>query len=151
MNCANCLTSLNTDARFCPTCGMAVGSTAAPAPAAPAVQAAPVAPNQVPQEPAPVYQPAYTPAPISTNGLAIASMVLGLTGVSIVALVLGYIARKQIRQSNGRQEGSGFATAGIVLGWIGTVLGTIVVIVYIVFIAWAVQNDPSFFDDGTYY
>ena len=153
MNCANCLTSLNPDARFCPTCGMAVGSTAAPAPAAPVAAPAPVAPNQVPAEAAPAYQPMYAaaPAPTSTNGLAIASLVLGLTGISIVALVLGYIARKQIRQSNGRQDGSGFATAGIVLGWIGTVLGTILVIAYIALIAWAVQNDPTFFDSNTYY
>lgn len=150
MNCANCLTALNSEARFCPTCGMAVGSNQTAAqPPAPSVSTAPM---QVPAEPAPTYQPQYTPAPAkSTNGLAVASLVLGLTGVSIVALVLGYVARKQIRQSNGSQEGSGFATAGIVLGWIGTVLGLIVFVAWIAFIVMAVQHDPNFFNDGTYY
>ena len=58
------------------------------------------------------------------NGLAIASMVLGiiwLWGVgSILALIFGYRAKRQIRQSNGTEGGGGMATAGIVLGWVGT-------------------------------
>jgi hypothetical protein len=51
--------------------------------------------------------------------------VLGLVGWvmcgvgSVVAVVLGYIARSQIKQSWGRQTGSGMATAGIVLGFVG--------------------------------
>jgi hypothetical protein len=57
------------------------------------------------------------------NGLAIASMVLGIVwlyGVgSILALVFGYQARKQINRS--AQRGAGMATAGIVLGWVGLV------------------------------
>ncbi len=56
-----------------------------------------------------------------TNGFAIASMVLGIVWVwwigSILALVFGYVAKSQIRQTG--QGGSGMATAGIVLGWIG--------------------------------
>lgn len=59
----------------------------------------------------------------TTNGKAIASMVLGLLwlwGVgSVIALALGYSSRRQIEQSSGTQEGAGFAVAGIVLGWIG--------------------------------
>jgi uncharacterized membrane protein YeaQ/YmgE (transglycosylase-associated protein family) len=150
MNCSNCLSALTAEARFCPTCGMAVGAPAvAPAPA---VAAAPVAQQQVPVEVPPVYQQQYAaPAPKQTNGLAIASLVLGLTGISIVGLVLGYVARKQIRESNGRQDGSGFATAGIVLGWIGTILGVLLIAAYVVFIVWAVQSDPHFFDSDVYY
>lgn len=57
----------------------------------------------------------------TTNGLAIASMVLGIVWVywigSILALVFGYVARKQIRERN--QNGDGMAIAGIVLGWVG--------------------------------
>jgi len=56
-----------------------------------------------------------------TNGFAIASMVLGIVWVwwigSVLALVFGYVAKSQIRQTG--QSGSGMATAGIVLGWIG--------------------------------
>jgi hypothetical protein len=58
-----------------------------------------------------------------TNGFAIASMVLGIIWIywigSILALVFGYIARGQIRRSQGAQSGDGMAIAGIVLGWIG--------------------------------
>ena len=58
-----------------------------------------------------------------TSGLAIASMVLGILWLwwigSILALVFGYRAKRQIRDSGGAQGGAGMATAGIVLGWIG--------------------------------
>jgi hypothetical protein len=61
------------------------------------------------------------PAPQSTNGMAIASLVLGILWLywigSILALVFGYMARKQIRERG--EGGAGMATAGIVLGWIG--------------------------------
>lgn len=57
-----------------------------------------------------------------TNGLAIASLVLGLIGMGvghIFALVFGYRARRQIDASRVGQRGRGLAIAGIVLGWIG--------------------------------
>jgi hypothetical protein len=61
--------------------------------------------------------------PRSTNGLAIAAMVLGIVWVywvgSILALIFGYIAKGQINASAGRQGGKGMAIAGIVLGWVG--------------------------------
>ena len=56
-----------------------------------------------------------------TNGLAIASLVLGilwLYGIgSILALVFGYVALNQIKRRN--ENGRGLAIAGTVLGWIG--------------------------------
>jgi hypothetical protein len=62
----------------------------------------------------------YAP-PQRTNGLAIASMVLGILWLywigSILALVFGYTAKKQIRERG--EAGGGMATAGIVLGWVG--------------------------------
>lgn len=65
---------------------------------------------------------AVAPYP-STSGLAIASMVLGILWIywigSIVALVLGYLSLREIRQSPQRIDGKGMAIAGIVLGWIG--------------------------------
>lgn len=58
-----------------------------------------------------------------TNGLAIASMVLGIVWIywvgSVLALVFGYTARRQIDESDGREGGRGMAIAGIVLGWVG--------------------------------
>jgi hypothetical protein len=68
------------------------------------------------------YQPyqAAAPAMPKTNGLAIASLVLGLVWVywigSILAIVFGAIAIKQINQSRGWQTGKGMAIAGLVLG-----------------------------------
>ena len=62
----------------------------------------------------------YAP-PQRTNGMAIASMVLGILWLywigSILALVFGYVAKKQIRERG--EAGGGMATAGIVLGWVG--------------------------------
>lgn len=77
------------------------------------------------QQPPPGYQQQYGypgyPQAAGTNGMAIASMVLGILWLywigSILALVFGYVAKSQIRQTG--QSGSGMATAGIVLGWIG--------------------------------
>ncbi|MBA3267589.1 MAG: DUF4190 domain-containing protein [Acidimicrobiia bacterium] len=62
-------------------------------------------------------------------------MVLGIIWIywvgSILALVFGYIARKQIRERS--ESGDGMAIAGIVLGWIG--VGTLeLVIVFAIII-----------------
>jgi hypothetical protein len=60
-----------------------------------------------------------------TNGMAIASLVLGIVWLggigAVLALIFGMKARKQIDWSNGTQGGRGMATAGIVLGIIGIV------------------------------
>ncbi len=70
----------------------------------------------------PVYQPVYAPAP-KPNGLAIASLVLGILWIywigSILALVFGMVGKSQIDKSGGMQSGRGMAIAGIVLGWVG--------------------------------
>jgi hypothetical protein len=58
-----------------------------------------------------------------TNGSAIVAVVLGVlwfAGIgSVLALVFGYRARREIKNSGGSQKGSGLATVGIILGWIG--------------------------------
>jgi hypothetical protein len=67
-----------------------------------------------------------------TNGSAIVSVVLGVlwfAGIgSLLALVFGYRARREIKNSAGSQKGSGLATAGIILGWIGIAILAIVVV-----------------------
>ena len=74
-----------------------------------------------------------------TNGMAIASMVLGILWLywigSILALVFGYMAKRQIRDSGGTQAGSGMATAGIVLGWIGMAALAVTIVAAIVIAA----------------
>jgi Domain of unknown function (DUF4190) len=72
----------------------------------------------------PAFQTPYPGYPVArraTNGLAIASLVLGILWIywlgSILALVFGYIALSQIKERN--ESGRGMAIAGTVLGWIG--------------------------------
>ena len=55
-----------------------------------------------------------TPRP---NLFAVASLVLGLTAGSLFAVIFGHVARSQIRRS--KETGSGFAAAGLVLGYLG--------------------------------
>jgi hypothetical protein len=71
-----------------------------------------------PPEGAPAYS---TP----NSSLAIISLVAGILGLtffpligSIVAIITGYMAKKEIRASAGALSGDGLATAGLVLGWI---------------------------------
>lgn len=65
-------------------------------------------------------QPAQTAA---TNGLAIASLVLGILWLywlgSLLAVVFGHIALGQIRRAGGRQSGRGLALVGAILGGVG--------------------------------
>jgi hypothetical protein len=79
----------------------------------------------------------------TTNGFAIAAMVLGIVWVywigSILALVFGYTAKRQIDESNGAQGGRGMAVAGIVLGWIG--VGTLAIVIVIAIIGAATGNN----------
>jgi hypothetical protein len=87
----------------------------------------------------PLPAPGYGPAPQasgfvpvnSTNGLAIASLVLGILWLfwlgSLVGLILGLVALKQIKSRN--QGGRGIAIAGVVLGILGLVLFVVLLIV----------------------
>ncbi len=59
----------------------------------------------------------------TTNGFAVASLVLGIVWLwslgSILALVFGYLGKSQIDASPQTESGRGMAIAGIVLGWVG--------------------------------
>lgn len=111
--------------------------TAAPAPPAPGWWLASDGQWYPPQVQAPAGYMAYATAPRapSTNGMAIASMVLGILWLywigSILALVFGYVAKGQIKASGGAQSGEGMATAGIVLGWIGVGILSLIVVIAI--------------------
>lgn len=70
---------------------------------------------------------------VPTSSLAIISLIAGILGLSlfpilgsVVAVITGPMARREIRESGGTLGGDGLATAGLVLGWIGiglTVIG----------------------------
>jgi hypothetical protein len=88
--------------------------------------------HPVGQPGAPAGSSAYAESP-RTNGMAVASLVLGILWFwwigSILALIFGYVGKSEIERSNGRQTGRGLAIAGIVLGWIGVAGGIITIIV----------------------
>jgi len=111
----------------------------------------PMYPVSDPVYSAPPQQYGYGGPPMrSTNGLAIASLVLSLAGLvtcgiaSLIGAILGHVAKKQIRERG--EDGSGMATAGIVIGWIVVVLAVIGAILYVLFIVWAINESAT----GTY-
>jgi hypothetical protein len=90
----------------------------------------------VPPPPAPSPARPSVPA-VPTSGMAIASLVLGIGGLtvlpllgSIVAIILGYMARRDIRQRPAEVSGDGLARAGIVLGWIAVGLAVMGLLVF---------------------
>jgi hypothetical protein len=140
--CASCGTPVRGGTNFCEKCGspIAIGSAPEAVPSAHAQPAygAPPPPPPPPAAPAPgTYPPPSYPAPgyptpgyagpppavAPSNGFSIASLVLGIVWVfgvgSILAVIFGFVARKQIRESGGRQSGGGLALAGIILGFVG--------------------------------
>jgi Domain of unknown function (DUF4190)/Domain of unknown function (DUF1707) len=70
--------------------------------------------------------PALPSAPARTNPLAVGSLACGIGQVflgplpTIPAIVLGHMARREIRRTG--EDGKGLATAGLVLGWTGAAL-----------------------------
>lgn len=109
----------------------APGGPPEPVPTAPVPPApVPPAPPGYPYAPPPGFPPA-APYPVrpKTNGLALASMILGILGITIglcllffpvmpiLAVVFGHIGLGQIRKTGG--AGRGYAIAGLVTGYIG--------------------------------
>lgn len=96
-------------------------------------------PTQPPPSPSPQGQPPqqwYPPRP-QTNGMAVASMVLGIVGMftfplfmipNILAVVFGFVGRSQIdRAPPHTMGGRGMAIAGIVLGFVGIALFALII------------------------
>jgi hypothetical protein len=77
-------------------------------------------------------QPGGTPYALPNSTLALVSLITGILGLtfvpligSIVAVITGPMAQKEINESHGTLGGEGLAKAGIILGWIGIGLGII--------------------------
>jgi len=93
--------------------------------------------TDLPAAQAPVPRPAATVTPLArTNGLAVASLACGLAQfafgplATIPAIVLGHMARSQIRRTG--EQGAGLALAGLVLGWGAVILGIVLIAVGLV-------------------
>ena len=76
-----------------------------------------------------------------TSNLAVTSLVAGILGWTlvpllgtIVAIVTGHMARKEIRASGGRMDGDGLAIGGLVLGWVSAALWVVGVLVFFLFL-----------------
>lgn len=89
--------------------------------------------NAPPPPPGGTYgapQPAYGGQPQQNSVMAILSLVTGIVGIcctgwfvfSIAAVVLGFLGKKETAAG---KKGGGMATAGLVLGIIGIVLGVL--------------------------
>ncbi|QEG20546.1 hypothetical protein MFFC18_03950 [Mariniblastus fucicola] len=83
--------------------------------------------SQYPEAEYATQQKGYHQGPKSTSGLAIGSLVLGVSSfictifTGAIAIILGIIALSKISSSNGRLAGNGLAIAGIVTGALGCV------------------------------
>lgn len=71
-----------------------------------------------------------TPRP--TSSTAIISVIAGVLGLtlfpligSVIAVITGAMARREIQMTAGAIEGEGLATAGLILGWVGVGLSAI--------------------------
>jgi hypothetical protein len=90
-------------------------------------------------------QPAWRP----TNQLAIASLACAAAQVlipiltAIPAIILGHMARRQIRMTG--ENGDGLALAGLIIGYAGVVIGLIGLIVFLSFLARINQQAPGGF------
>ncbi len=146
MKCPSCGGLIEeSDAPFCPFCGMQIRTSSAGKPAQ-RINTAIDAPTSIPSSnpPSATGMASYAPGvygtstpPISTA--ATISLVFGILGwftapviFSIIAIVAGYRARREIEESSGRLGGSGRATAGIIMGVIQLALFVFACLVFAV-------------------
>ena len=120
MFCNQCGNNNPDDNRFCGNCGQALGTeTSATSPSA--------------------YPPMPPGVPLPdarTDGKAVASLILGILGVTIFtvfaglpAIILGHISYSNIKKSMGRLKGSGMAIAGLVMGYLSVVSIPLILII----------------------
>ena len=89
--------------------------------------------------PSPAASTTMVTSPAKTNGLAIASLACGLAQfgfgplATIPAIVLGHMARSQIKRTG--EQGAGLALAGLILGWGAVILAILLVAVGLVIAA----------------
>jgi hypothetical protein len=147
--CEKCAAENPDDAGFCSVCGHNLAHIDEGQAGIVRIIPPPGASERSSQEALADKSVAYGPHPvvvsINNNGKAIASLVLGIFGIascpilgSIIALILGYQARREIAASSGWQTGDQLAKAGVILGWIGIAIYVVLFIVFVIILV----NDP---------
>mgnify|MGYP006286930151 CR=1 FL=1 len=126
MNCPNCNAIVNENDTICKSCGASLSSINSPVDNNPS-EAATLAP--------------ITPSVPKNNGMAIASMVLGIVSIplicccyigvatGILAVIFGFLSGNKIKESNGAEKGEGMALAGIILGFSAIGLAAVLIII----------------------
>jgi hypothetical protein len=116
MYCTKCGAQNPEEGNFCHSCG------------------SPLTQIPIASVPAPINAPRNTLPPVQaivgvprTSGMAIASLILGITGVSILAVIFGGIALNQMGKDP-NLSGKGMAIAGLVLGIVGSLIFIISII-----------------------
>ncbi len=92
------------------------------------------------------YEACLTPSlpKQKTSGLAIASLVTGLTCIAPAAVICGHIALSQIKASAGHLTGRGLAIAGTILGYVSLVSYlSVIPILFIGARAWKQGSDRA--------
>ena len=123
------------------------GAAASPPPGAgpppPPVFTVPVQqPTGFPSQPG-AYQVPPPGVPIArpkpNDGSAVASLIMGIAAflvcplvLGVLAVVFGYIGKRNIEESAGMLGGESFAVAGIILGWVNLAIVAIVAIIVII-------------------
>ena len=94
----------------------------------------------------PIHQQTPPPVAAPTSSMAMTSMIAGIIGWtvapligSIVAIITGHIAKKEIQESMGRLSGDGLATAGLVMGYIQIIPSVLCICVILVMLATGVS------------
>ena len=87
-----------------------------------------------PGQPMPaIAAPAVAASTERTNTPALLSLIFGILGSGLVAVILGHVAKSQIRRTG--EQGDGMATAGLVLGYLGLAATVGVLIFYVAALA----------------
>ena len=89
------------------------------------------------------HSPPVYVQPARNSTMAIVSLIAGIAGLfvvpvvgSIVAVITGHMAKREIRESGGQLSGDGLATAGLILGYIGVgfaMLGICIAVIWLIF------------------
>jgi hypothetical protein len=119
MYCPKCGVQNPEGASYCQSCGSPLNLTSQTSGGTPINTAQPVPP--------PLQKTVGEPR---MSGLAIASLVVGILGLSLLALIFGWIALNQMGKDP-NLSGKGLAIAGLVLGIVGLAAGIIMAFVFI--------------------